>query len=184
MKILVKTVASKDRPMEVIIDDAATVKDLIDSLLKDHSYKATKLVFKGTVLGKPDRKLSEEGVVDGEYCVVIGAKATGAAATASKAAEEKKKEEAAKEPEKDKAGGDKKEPAASAPAATGAQSSEASAAAAGALVTGDELDETIAVIMGMNDDWPKELVTRALHAAFNNPNRAVEFLLSGNIPAR
>jgi len=48
---------------------------------------------------------------------------------------------------------------------------------ASALVTGPQLNETIANLMGMG--FERDQVVRALRAAFNNPDRAVEYLLTG-----
>ena len=56
--------------------------------------------------------------------------------------------------------------------------SGSNADSASALVTGSQLDETIANLMGMG--FPKEQCVAALRAAFNNPDRAVEYLL--NVP--
>ncbi|EEF49273.1 uv excision repair protein rad23, putative [Ricinus communis] len=52
--------------------------------------------------------------------------------------------------------------------------------AASNLVAGDNLEQTIQQIMDMGGGtWDKETVTRALRAAYNNPERAVDYLYSG-----
>ncbi|KAJ9178885.1 hypothetical protein P3X46_010732 [Hevea brasiliensis] len=52
--------------------------------------------------------------------------------------------------------------------------------AASNLVAGNNLDQTIQQIMDMGGgNWDKETVTRALRAAYNNPERAVDYLYSG-----
>ncbi|PSR89379.1 Ubiquitin receptor RAD23b like [Actinidia chinensis var. chinensis] len=52
--------------------------------------------------------------------------------------------------------------------------------AASNLVAGSNLEETIQQIMDMGGGtWDKETVTRALRAAYNNPERAVDYLYSG-----
>ena len=49
--------------------------------------------------------------------------------------------------------------------------------AASALVAGSNLEQTIEWIMDMGGgNWERETVIRALRAAFNNPERAVEYL--------
>lgn len=49
--------------------------------------------------------------------------------------------------------------------------------AASELVTGSALEERINLIVDMG--FPREQVVKALRAAFNNPDRAVEYLMSG-----
>uniref|UniRef100_A0A2P2KD67 Ubiquitin receptor RAD23 n=1 Tax=Rhizophora mucronata TaxID=61149 RepID=A0A2P2KD67_RHIMU len=61
--------------------------------------------------------------------------------------------------------------------------------AASNLVAGSNLEQTIQQIMDIGGGiWDKEKVTHALRAAYNNPERAVDYLYSGipetaNIPA-
>ncbi|KAK6147956.1 hypothetical protein DH2020_018868 [Rehmannia glutinosa] len=48
------------------------------------------------------------------------------------------------------------------------------------LVAGNNLDQTIQQLIDMGGgSWDKETVTRALRAAYNNPERAVDYLYSG-----
>ncbi|XP_060205310.1 ubiquitin receptor RAD23b isoform X1 [Lycium barbarum] len=52
--------------------------------------------------------------------------------------------------------------------------------AASNLVAGNNLEQTIQQLMDMGGgSWDKETVTRALRAAYNNPERAVDYLYSG-----
>merc|ERR1719499_2869096 len=73
------------------------------------------------------------------------------------------------------------------PAQTGAQTAQTGQTqqqgnntGASALVTGNQMEETIANLMAMG--FPRSECVAALRAAFNNPDRAVEYLLTG-IPA-
>lgn len=50
-------------------------------------------------------------------------------------------------------------------------------AASSVLVTGSAYEEAIVTMMGMGFD--RDSVVRALHASFNNPDRAVEYLMTG-----
>ena len=51
--------------------------------------------------------------------------------------------------------------------------------AASNLVAGSSLEQTIQQIMDIGGgNWDKETVTRALRAAYNNPERAVDYLYS------
>uniref|UniRef100_A0A1D1Z8C8 Ubiquitin receptor RAD23 n=1 Tax=Anthurium amnicola TaxID=1678845 RepID=A0A1D1Z8C8_9ARAE len=72
--------------------------------------------------------------------------------------------------------------AASDSASTGA-SANAYGQAASNLVAGSNLDQTVQQLMDMGGgNWDKDTVLHALRAAYNNPERAVEYLYSG-IPA-
>ncbi|XP_071711879.1 ubiquitin receptor RAD23b-like [Rutidosis leptorrhynchoides] len=52
--------------------------------------------------------------------------------------------------------------------------------AASNVVTSNSVDQTIQHIMDIGGgSWDKETVTRALQAAFNNPERAIDYLYSG-----
>ncbi|KAM7254120.1 hypothetical protein ACFE04_031802 [Oxalis oulophora] len=52
--------------------------------------------------------------------------------------------------------------------------------AASTLVTDSSLEQTIQQIMDMGGgNWDRDTVTRALRAAYNNPERAVDYLYSG-----
>ncbi|XP_015895792.2 ubiquitin receptor RAD23b [Ziziphus jujuba] len=52
--------------------------------------------------------------------------------------------------------------------------------AASNLVAGNNLEQTIQQIMDMGGgNWDRDTVTRALRAAYNNPERAVDYLYSG-----
>lgn len=51
--------------------------------------------------------------------------------------------------------------------------------AASNLVAGTNLEQTIQQIMDMgNGNWDRETVSRALRAAFNIPERAIDYLYS------
>merc|ERR1719499_1345353 len=65
-------------------------------------------------------------------------------------------------------------------AQTGQTQQQGNNTGASALVTGNQMEETIANLMAMG--FPRSECVAALRAAFNNPDRAVEYLLTG-IPA-
>lgn len=51
--------------------------------------------------------------------------------------------------------------------------------AASTLVSGSTLEQMVQQLMDMGGgSWDKETVTRALRAAYNNPERAVDYLYS------
>lgn len=67
-----------------------------------------------------------------------------------------------------------------APASTVVPGSDVYGQAASSLVAGNNLDGAIQQILDMGGGtWDRETVVRALRAAFNNPERAVEYLYSG-----
>ncbi|XP_038892724.1 ubiquitin receptor RAD23d [Benincasa hispida] len=67
-----------------------------------------------------------------------------------------------------------------APAATVLPESDVYSQAASNLVAGSNLEETIQQILDMGEGvWDRDTVVRALRAAYNNPERAVDYLYSG-----
>nr|XP_009399730.1 PREDICTED: ubiquitin receptor RAD23d-like isoform X2 [Musa acuminata subsp. malaccensis] len=70
--------------------------------------------------------------------------------------------------------------AAPAPAATISTEVDSYGQAASNLVAGSTLEQTIQQILDMGGGtWERDTVVRALRAAYNNPERAVEYLYSG-----
>uniref|UniRef100_A0A9I9D326 Ubiquitin receptor RAD23 n=1 Tax=Cucumis melo TaxID=3656 RepID=A0A9I9D326_CUCME len=70
--------------------------------------------------------------------------------------------------------------AAPAPATTVLPETDVYSQAASNLVAGSNLEETIQQILDMGEGvWDRDTVVRALRAAYNNPERAVDYLYSG-----
>ncbi|ONK70497.1 uncharacterized protein A4U43_C05F34320 [Asparagus officinalis] len=75
-------------------------------------------------------------------------------------------------------------PATTSERATTEAPSDAYDQAASNLAAGSNLDQIINQLMDMGSgNWDKDTVSRALRAAYNNPERAVEYLYSGIPPA-
>ena len=74
-------------------------------------------------------------------------------------------------------------PAATTPAAPAAPAAQRPAAAGGdsGLVVGEAYEGAVQEMMSMG--FPRAQIEAAMRASFNNPDRAMEYLLSGNIPA-
>ncbi|CAL9047148.1 ubiquitin receptor RAD23d-like isoform X1 [Musa acuminata AAA Group] len=71
-------------------------------------------------------------------------------------------------------------PTAATPVATISSEVDAYGQAASNLVAGNTLEQTIQQILDMGGGtWARDTVVRALRAAYNNPERAVEYLYSG-----
>jgi len=122
-----------------------------------------KLIYSGRIL-KDEDIVGEIGVKPGEFIVVMASKAKAPAAStpapaATPAADPPAATPAATEPSATPAGGD------------------AAAAAAANLVTGSGMESTIAQLCAMG--FERDQVEKCLNAAFNNPDRAVEYLMSG-----
>jgi UV excision repair protein RAD23 len=69
----------------------------------------------------------------------------------------------------------------SAPSTTPATNPTGPISGDSALVIGEEYERSVQEMMSMG--YPRSQIEAAMRASFNNPDRAVEYLLSGNIPS-
>ena len=67
------------------------------------------------------------------------------------------------------------------PVAVPAPVTQERVSAEASLVIGDEYERSVQEMMSMG--YPRSQIEAAMRASFNNPDRAVEYLLSGNIPS-
>lgn len=170
MKICVRP--PKAEQFDVEIDASETVRVLKEkmSMCKaEYRPELLKLVYKGRIL-TDEMVLKDTGMADGEFVVPMLSKpkvkeADAGAQAAPVAA-----------------------PAAAAPAAAPAAAAPAAAAAVSPavqaesnLVSGNDMQVTINTLCEMG--FPRPEVEKCLRAAFNNPDRAVEYLMNG-IPAQ
>lgn len=157
MKLSVKPL--KGDTFEVEAEAEATIealKKIIAEKRPEFPPDLQKLIHSGRIL-KDDGTVGEIGIKEGEFIVVMVAKAKAPAAPAAAAPAA---------------------PAAATPAAAPApEGGDASAAANASLVTGSGMEATITQLCDMGFDRPQ--VEKCLAAAFNNPDRAVEYLMSG-----
>ncbi|KAH7421134.1 hypothetical protein KP509_13G041900 [Ceratopteris richardii] len=156
------------------------------------------LIYKGKVL-KDDTTLQENDVVENSFLVIMLTKSkpststptSTSSGTGAQAPPATVPPAPAPSPAAPASPSTVSAPANAAPASTatlpiaGTQIGNMYDQAASNLVAGTNLEQTIDWIMDMGGgSWERDTVKRALRAAFNNPERAVEYLYNGipNIP--
>mmetsp|Transcript_61361 Transcript_61361/g.99357 ORF Transcript_61361/g.99357 Transcript_61361/m.99357 type:complete len:399 (-) Transcript_61361:155-1351(-) len=139
------------------------LKKKIAEAKPEYPADAQKLIFAGKILAD-DATIQDSGVTSEGFVVIMVAKAKPPPGSAAPAA-------AAATPAA---------PAAPAAAPAAAETPDAEAQAAAGLVAAAGMESTITQLCDMGFERPQ--VIRCLQAAFNNPDRAVEYLMSG-IPA-
>ncbi|XP_042498568.1 ubiquitin receptor RAD23b-like isoform X2 [Macadamia integrifolia] len=187
MKLTVKTLKGSHFEIRVQPSDMImAVKKNIEDVQGKDSYPCGQqlLIHNGKVL-KDDTTLEENKVSEDGFLVVMLSKSKTLGSTGASSAQAPTTAAAAAPTN------------AAAPAPTTAASSVPTAAAdatsqapvpiddaygqaASNLVAGSNLEQTIQQIMDMGGgNWDKETVTLALRAAYNNPERAIDYLYSG-----
>ncbi|XP_011021233.1 PREDICTED: ubiquitin receptor RAD23c isoform X3 [Populus euphratica] len=197
MKVFVKTLKGTNFEIEVKPEDTVVeVKKNIENAQGADVYPAAQqmLIYQGKVL-KDDTTLDESKVAENSFIVVMlskskvssGGPSTATAAPPTLAQPTSSLPSNVTQPSSTAQ--------AAVPAAVPQSAAESSPAvvvsdlssdadmygqAASNLVAGSNLEATIQQILDMGGgSWNRETVVRALRAAFNNPERAVEYLYSG-----
>uniref|UniRef100_A0ACD6AJ90 Uncharacterized protein n=1 Tax=Avena sativa TaxID=4498 RepID=A0ACD6AJ90_AVESA len=206
MKVNVKTLKGTNFEIEATPEaSVGEVKMIIESSQGQSVYPADQqmLIYQGKIL-KDDTTLAANNVVDNSFLVIMLSKAkpsASGASTASKAPVSQSRPAtpvAASTPSVPVASAARSPPsqapvAASEPAPPSAQPSVDPAAAVTAssdadvysqaasnLVSGGGLEQTVQQILDMGGGtWERDMVVRALRAAYNNPERAIDYLYSG-----
>ncbi|KAL1441855.1 hypothetical protein MTO96_008246 [Rhipicephalus appendiculatus] len=207
MIVTLKTLQQQTFKIEV--DPSETVKVFKERIEekkgKDYPAHCQKLIYAGKILSD-DSKMSEYEIDEKKFVVIMvtkpkqsvdataatpgpGATSTVASAgTASPAAAKQLAAEAQKPAETPSSASKSPAQSPAHSAATTPTSRPAAAEttglamAASALVMGDEYERMVQQIMEMGYERPQ--VERALRASFNNPDRAVEYLLTGIPPSQ
>ncbi|KAG2714973.1 hypothetical protein I3760_03G054300 [Carya illinoinensis] len=198
MKIFVKTLKGTHFEVEVKPEDTVTdVKKNIEALQGSDVYPAAQqmLIHQGKVL-KDATTLEENKVADSSFVVIMLTKnkVSSSGASSTTAAPTSQAQPVSSSPPTSTQPAPTSQPpppptavsTQSAPETTpvavppASSESDVYGQAASNLVAGNNLEATIQQILDMGGgSWDRDTVVRALRAAFNNPERAVEYLYSG-----
>ncbi|WVW80925.1 UV excision repair protein Rad23 [Kwoniella bestiolae CBS 10118] len=186
VKITFKTVQNKLFTVEA--EGSETVGDLKKKIQETQTFPAEnqKLIYSGKILNDTATVESLK-IKEKDFLVVMVSKPKAAPAASSSTsapapaapAPSTETPAAAPAPAAESAPAPSTETPAAAPASTESSTAVESGLGSGFL-TGPALQAAIEGMVEMG--FERDLVIRALRASFNNPDRAVEYLMSGNIP--
>ncbi|GMI77815.1 Arabidopsis thaliana aldehyde oxidase 1, RADIATION SENSITIVE23B [Hibiscus trionum] len=191
MKLTVKTLKGSHFEIRVQPNDTVmAVKKSIEDIQGKDNYPCGQqlLIHNGKVL-KDETTLADNKVSEDGFLVVMLSKSKSSGSTGASSAQPASSTPSTTAPASNST------PAAVAPAqvpvasksttstsdtAAVNQHTDTYSQAASNLVAGNNLEQTVQQLMDMGGgNWDKETVTRALRAAYNNPERAVDYLYSG-----
>ncbi|CAN6449152.1 unnamed protein product [Victoria cruziana] len=182
MKLTVKTLKGshfeiKVQPSDTVI---AVKKNIEEAQGKDNfPYAQQLLIYNGKVL-KDETTLEENKVSENGFLVVMLSKSKNSTQGGNSSSQSSISNPA---PAASAATAAPPVSESKAPSPSQATASDPYGQAASNLVVGNNLEQTIQQLMDMGGgSWDRETVLRALQAAYNNPERAVDYLYSG-IPA-
>lgn len=192
MKINVKTLKGSQFEIQVKPEDSvADVKKNIETVQGVDVYPAAQqmLIHQGKVL-KDETTLEENKIADNSLVVVMLSKpkSSSSGSSTTSTAPTTKAPQTSGSPAPQAPVTSMAPPASTPPAAPAAAPGSVAAGseanvygqAASNLVAGTNLEGTIQQILDMGGGtWDRDIVLRALRAAYNNPERAVEYLYSG-----
>ncbi|XP_021295208.1 ubiquitin receptor RAD23b-like [Herrania umbratica] len=190
MKLTVKTLKGSHFEIRVQPNDTVmAVKKNIEDVQGKDNYPCGQqlLIHNGKVL-KDETTLADNKVSEDGFLVVMLSKSKSLGSAGTSSAQPASSTPSITAPASNPAPAS--EAPAQAPASKGTTSASDTATAnpnidtysqaASNLVAGNNLEQTIQQLMDMGGgNWDKETVTRALRAAYNNPERAVDYLYSG-----
>lgn len=203
MKLNVKTLKGTSFEIEATPEaSVGEVKRIIESAQGQKVYPADQLmiIYQGKIL-KDDTTLEANKVAENSFLVIMLSKpkaSSSGASTASKAPASQSQPatppapvaSAARSPPSQApvAASEPAPPSAQpsavsdtpAPAVTASGDADVYSQAASNLVSGGSLEQTVQQILDMGGGtWERDMVVRALRAAYNNPERAIDYLYSG-----
>ncbi|XP_010459157.1 PREDICTED: probable ubiquitin receptor RAD23a [Camelina sativa] len=188
MKLTVKTLKGSHFEIKVLPTDTimAVKKNIEDSQSKDNYPCGQQLLIHNGKVLKDETTLVENKVTEEGFLVVMLSKSkTASSAGPSSAQPTSTATSTVSSTTTPAAPLTTQSIAVPAPNSTSAQEQPASQSdtygqAASTLVSGSSVEQMVQQIMEMGGgSWDKETVTRALRAAYNNPERAVDYLYSG-----
>ncbi|KAG1858170.1 hypothetical protein F4604DRAFT_1795255 [Suillus subluteus] len=186
MKLTIKTLQQKMFQLEA--EGSETIADLKQKIsnTQGHSVESQKLIFSGKIL-TDDKTVASCEIKEKDFLVLMVSKSKPQPPPVIASTSTPQPEAAAPAPAPAPAAPQVLAPAPAAPAPAPVAPSVPSAVPAaapvtadGSFLTGEALQSTINNMVEMG--FEREQVTRALRASFNNPDRAVEYLMTG-IPA-
>ncbi|KAG1775419.1 hypothetical protein EV702DRAFT_1118674 [Suillus placidus] len=187
MKLTIKTLQQKMFQLEA--EGSETIADLKQKIsnTQGHSVESQKLIFSGKIL-TDDKTVASCEIKEKDFLVLMVSKSKPTPAQPPPviaSTSTPQPEAAAPAPAPAPAVPQVLAPAPAAPAPVASSAPSAAPAAApvtadGSFLTGEALQSTISNMVEMG--FEREQVVRALRASFNNPDRAVEYLMTG-IPA-
>ncbi|KAG7387423.1 UV excision repair protein RAD23 B [Phytophthora pseudosyringae] len=186
MKLTVKTLQGVAFSLDAELTDAVSaVKQKIEELQK-FPVTQQKLIHSGKVL-KDDSTLAEYNVKENDFLVVMvtkpkaakpSAAAPAAAPASTPAAAAASAAPAAPNTSSASSSSSASAPAVSTPSAAPATTAASPSSGEGSgVVAGEQMSATVQQLVDMG--FPEDQVRSALRAAFNNPERAVEYLMTG-----
>ncbi|XP_056845383.1 probable ubiquitin receptor RAD23a isoform X2 [Raphanus sativus] len=188
MKLTVKTLKGSHFEIRVLPTDTimAVKKNIEDSQSKDNYPCGQQLLIHNGKVLKDETTLVENQVTEEGFLVVMLSKSKTASSGGSSSAlptSTATSTTASAMPAAPLTTQSIPVPASNSPLAQ-EQPADTNAQAASTLASGGNTEQMVQQIMEMGGgSWDKETVTRALRAAYNNPERAVDYLYSG-IPER
>ncbi|KAG0707363.1 hypothetical protein DFH29DRAFT_897045 [Suillus ampliporus] len=185
MKLTIKTLQQKMFQLEA--EGSETIADLKQKIsnTQGHSVESQKLIFSGKILSD-DKTVASFEIKEKDFLVLMVSKSKPTPAQpppAIASTSTPQPETAAPAPAAPQVSTPAPAPAAPAPVVSSAPSTAPAPApvtADGSFLTGEALQSTISNMVEMG--FERDQVIRALRASFNNPDRAVEYLMTG-IPA-
>ncbi|KAL0799651.1 hypothetical protein Bca101_054826 [Brassica carinata] len=188
MKLTVKTLKGSHFEIRVLPTDTimAVKKNIEDSQSKDNYPCGQQLLIHNGKVLKDETTLVENKVTEEGFLVVMLSKSKTASSAGPSSAQPTSTTTSSAMPAAPSTTQSNPVPASDSTLAQEqpVAQSDTNAQAASTLASGSSTEQMVQQIMEMGGgSWDKETVTRALRAAYNNPERAVDYLYSG-IPER